>query len=946
MSMPANRITRSAGTRPLACGLVLAALCCQGAGAAEPRAEIQADWAFQHRRAATTDKSGRALLRIDPGREQPAPLIDEQAGTLKSDRDPTDQTTRRTDALLAHLAANHPKHADWAGFRRRFDPLLAEAKAGTPDLTGKDPARQKTYLALCALRREIAFSNPWLDFDDIVFSVEPNVGQVLQRATTGQYSCIGRGHDRNTEPGGGLYLLRGWKGGAPQIIDLCKDARVENGPYRGQPLTNGVFHAPSLSYDGTTVFFSWAKLHYDAWPNSDQEAIQGPPAGEKRTADPMRIFRISVDGTGLRQIATDEGRHNDTEPCEMPDGRILFMSTRREVYDRCIAYRPAFTLCSMKPDGSDILPLSRHETHEWLPSISHDGMIFYTRWDYVDRATGASHGIWTCYPDGRDPRAPNGNYLGNERGLIFNVKEGPYARYNPAVTVTDKLRRQPTAVSHIHAVPGSRKVMAIGSNHHVVEIGPVILLDLDRPDDYQGGQIRSLTPGPWGSDRGGECSAPWPLSENFFLANCLDRIYLTDRFGNRELVVRSEWAHQRNRWFAFWLRYYRFNKAGTPVPDTIPAELDDPWLSTFCYVSCRPTFPRPVRPRPRPPVIPPHTYQSEDSRGQSGHRQATIAITNVYDSDVPLPEGVKISRMRLVQVLGCSSGNYTSVGGGNNSSVKLPLGTVPVESDGSVYCLAPIDKGVYFQLLDENGLAVQSMLSVTYVHAGERLSCRGCHESYRAAPPAAGGMPLAFRRAPSPLTQESSDGKLHRIDDCIRPAVDRVFAGCVACHQSKGKGPRGPEVAEAARTAPGVWRQVGHPVVSAMEAVLEKERPRQKGEPRLLAQQWIWTYGGPVLSWIRGRTVPDRFGARSSKIWEHLQQNRGKIKGIEPDDLRLFALWLDLLCVSSSNWGPQHTVQDAAGNVWPRHPDLDVNNPLGLEVVPPKPLKTARAGAE
>jgi hypothetical protein len=118
-----------------------------------------------------------------------------------------------------------------------------------------------------------------------------------------------------------------------------------------------------------------------------------------------------------------------------------------------------------------------------------------------------------------------------------------------------------------------------------------------------------------------------------------------------------------------------------------------------------------------------------------------------------------------------------------------------------------------------------------------------------------------------------------------------------------------------------------------MEAAIEKERPRRKGEPRLLTQQWIWTYGGPVLSWIRGRTTPDRFGARKSRIWEHLQKNRREIKGLDPDDLRLFALWLDLLCISSSNWGDGRTVQDAAGNTWPRHPDLDVENPLGLEVV-------------
>ena len=42
-------------------------------------------------------------------------------------------------------------------------------------------------------------------------------------------------------------------------------------------------------------------------------------------------------------------------------------------------------------------------------NISNDGMILYTRWDYVDRGAGQAHHAWTCFPDGRDPREVNGN---------------------------------------------------------------------------------------------------------------------------------------------------------------------------------------------------------------------------------------------------------------------------------------------------------------------------------------------------------------------------------------------------------------------------------------------------------------------------------------------------------------------------------------------------------
>ncbi len=61
----------------------------------------------------------------------------------------------------------------------------------------------------------------------------------------------------------------------------------------------------------------------------------------------------------------------------------------------------------------------------------------------------------------------------------------------------------------------------------------------------------------------------------------------------------------------------------------------------------------------------------------------------------------------------------------------MPLGIVPVHEDGSAHFLAPVERELMFQVLDENFMAVQTMRSVTYVHRGEHLTCVGCHESPR-----------------------------------------------------------------------------------------------------------------------------------------------------------------------------------------------------------------------
>jgi hypothetical protein len=64
----------------------------------------------------------------------------------------------------------------------------------------------------------------------------------------------------------------------------------------------------------------------------------------------------------------------------------------------------------MAADGTDLRPLSVHETHEWNPSVTHDGRIVYTRWDTVDRDAMVAHLPWVTALDGRDARAVHGNF--------------------------------------------------------------------------------------------------------------------------------------------------------------------------------------------------------------------------------------------------------------------------------------------------------------------------------------------------------------------------------------------------------------------------------------------------------------------------------------------------------------------------------------------------------
>jgi hypothetical protein len=119
-----------------------------------------------------------------------------------------------------------------------------------------------------------------------------------------------------------------------------------------------------------------------------------------------------------------------------------------------------------------------------------------------------------------------------------------------------------------------------------------------------------------------------------------------------------------------------------------------------------------------------------------------------------------------------------SLGVSKEDPGKFVLGTVPVEEDGSVYFFVPSGVSVFFQALDSDGLALQTMRSLTYVQPGQTLSCIGCHESRELAPGVA-RRPIAARREASRLSPGPAGSWPLRFDTLVQPVLDK---SCVSCH--------------------------------------------------------------------------------------------------------------------------------------------------------------------
>jgi len=657
-----------------------------------------------------------------------------------TDRDPLDVILRRSRALLGHLESM--EGAPNLQAERRT--LVRLEKRGREVDVGSHDTRRQLFDEVVLLRRAIALKNPLLDFDDILFLTHHKQGRG-DRHMVDQYE----GH--NARPGGGVYILKEAFGAEPVVVDVMKNAIVGNGRLRGQALTNGSFISLELDYDAQTIYFAWTQakdVPADAsWEGQFWTAAEAEAAKKRHyywsEETCYHVFKARLDGTGLVQLT--DGPWNDFDPCVLPNGRVAFISERRGGFLRCGARpNPTYTLYGMMPDGSDILCLSAHETHEWHPSVTPEGMIVYTRWDYVDRDSDIAHHPWICYPDGTDPRSYHGNY--------------------PAFR-----EHRPWMELSIRAVPDSHKFVATAAPHHGENYGSLVLIDQRRDDDGASGQLQRITPevhfpeselipgvpGPphkGGNRRGQVYGQAWPLNEDFYLCVYDPQethygLYLLDSFGNK---------------------IHLYTDPEVPCLDPIP-----------------------LKARRRPPIIPSRTTQAlADRMAQADDETATIAIMNIYDADFEWPAGTRIAALRAVQLFPKTTrkADEPSMGVGNQSLGRGVLGTVPVEADGSVHFEAPPDIPIYFQALDEKGRAVQTMRSLTYVHRGERMTCLGCHEPKGRAPSSTSGkaVPLALQKPARKLQRDVEGSWPLTFSRLVGPVIEKH---CAACHQSEENAP-------------------------------------------------------------------------------------------------------------------------------------------------------------
>ncbi|GAB4131471.1 HzsA-related protein [Thermopirellula anaerolimosa] len=640
-------------------------------------------------------------------------------GTAESEPDyPVDLWVERGEKLAGALLEMNLSPEAEKRVRRELRTIQEAKRSVAVDPAMPREAQRELFFCVCAAIRRMSRANPLLDFDRLVF---------VKRAPPAFHHMSDQFYGWWCRPNGGLYVMDQWKTDHPRLRCLTAS------------LPSGSAIRPDVSYDGTKILFSYSRYY----PGLHEEPNKLDKGNVPEDAF-FHVYEVNADGTGLRQLTA--GKYDDMDARYLPDGRIVFLSTRRGVstqvlptvqstgsvngpdcYVRCGGgpERPVaiYTLHVMDADGSNIHPISAFESFEWHPCVDWSGRVLYARWDYVDRHNQPYMGLWATFPDGTGVQAVYGNFT-----------------------------RNPLSIFEARPIPGSHKLVFTASAHHSITGGSLCLLDTRKGLDDEPPLTR-LTPEVCFPESEGwpkhYFANPYPLSEEHFLVSWSDGpladhgqkmedagagIYLFDAFGNLNLIYRDE-------------------TIGCECP--VPLRPRRREISSMGLVDSAPT-----------------------------EREGSLLVADIYEGMPGIPRGaVRELRVVGIPVKTHPTMNYPNLGLTREDPGKFVIGSAPVESDGSAYFRVPAGVSLFLQAVDEHGMALRTMRTAIYVQPGQTASCVGCHEPRTQAPPA---RPIAaMYRQPSRLRVGPPGSWPLDYEVLVQPVLNHR---CVECHQAGKSG--------------------------------------------------------------------------------------------------------------------------------------------------------------
>lgn len=476
------------------------------------------------------------------------------------------------------------------------------------------------------------------EFDALLFikgdNNLPNSLRTVEQADRWRQTYVVTDGGPSYRPGDNLYVLR-----PPRPDGLVTPlTRFEDG-YVGEP---------EISWNGKQIIFTRRGNESPWW----------------------HIWRINIDGSQLEQIT--DGPYHDVGPAYLPDGRIVFASSRSGIRDEYHGYA-CTALYVMNTDGGDIHPIATNIGRDNEPALLSDGRIVFSRLEVFYSRNKTELTLHAVHPDGTNDTV----LYGPERRLFWrNLDHGPPA---PDDGQEAPLTHRVLRMTQPQPMPDGRIV--VSTQGGLTLIGPRRDMEQLISPDYK---IRAYT-------------TPLPLSDGTLL--CATTLKTPDRT-------------------QVDLGLYRLD----PQSGALELIYNDPETADY--------EPRPILARNPPPVI----QESAKRHDYSGRFFCANAF-NTVDEEVAL-RGKLVRLIEGVPVVGrhATHTGPDEVWKNHGGTLARVLGTAPLASDGSFYIELPADRLVHLQVLDSDRQVVGNQLTWIYARPGETKSCIGCHEEPGTAP--------------------------------------------------------------------------------------------------------------------------------------------------------------------------------------------------------------------
>jgi hypothetical protein len=528
-----------------------------------------------------------------------------------------------------------------------------------------------------------------------------------------------------------LRELRSFQAGADVWIrDRAAPAAAERN--LTATITNGEWDVRDLdvSFDGNKLVF----------------AMRAPPIeGADESAQPTwNIYEYDRGTDQLRRVipsdlVAEEG--HDVAPHYLPDGRIVFSSTRQKQSRARLTDegKPqfaaldedrrewAFVLHVMNADGTGIHQISFNQSHDLDPAVLPDGRIVFSRWD--DASTSAIH-LYSVRPDGSGMELLYGANS-HDTGSGGSTVQFTTPRARPDGRLVSLIR--PFGDTALGGEP-----ILIDTGTYVENSQPTLAnAGLAGPAQSPLTSNEVLTvPGP---SPGGRYAAAYPLwdgTDRLLVSWSLCRVI---EQGRVQPCSSERLADPANVAAAPLYGIFVWDpRDGTQRPVFEPVE-------GLMYTDVVAMAPR----SPLPPVILDAIAGVDYDARLAAENVGILNIKSVYDIDgVDLaPNGIETLRdpalttaderparfLRVEKAVGIPDRETrdfrgTAFGAAGRLGMREILAYTPVEPDGSVQVKLPAGVPFAVSVTDADGRRISPRhLNWLQLRAGETLTCNGCH---------------------------------------------------------------------------------------------------------------------------------------------------------------------------------------------------------------------------